>query len=251
MKFKTEREQLKYEDAKKAYAALMKFYPFTTESLEGEEWKPIPNYPKHAGSNFGRIKSFCKGRVKILKPSLASNGYLCINIHEGDKSKWASIHQLVGELFIPNPEGKPEINHKDGCKLNSYVGNLEWVTDSENQQHAYDTGLRLQGVDHSNAKIKNEEDIVYIRENPDNLSQKQLAEKFGVDKGIIRNIQLGESYKNCGGKIRKKIDNHVPGEQRTEIRRRYKKGSREFGTVALAKQFGYSQSEIWNIINKK
>ena len=52
------------------------------------------------------------------------------------------VHRLVATAFIPNPEGKPEVNHKDGCKQNNAVSNLEWVTARENVGHSYAVGIR-------------------------------------------------------------------------------------------------------------
>lgn len=52
------------------------------------------------------------------------------------------IHRLVAECFIPNPDGLPEINHKDGNKANNHADNLEWCTSSYNKYHAFRTGLK-------------------------------------------------------------------------------------------------------------
>ena len=64
-----------------------------------------------------------------------------------------NIHRLVAEAFVPNPSGKPQVNHKDGDKSNNSYLNLEWVTASENVQHAFDTGLKVQksGAGHQRA----------------------------------------------------------------------------------------------------
>lgn len=78
---------------------------------------------------------------KWLKPIPDGDGYprvhLCMN---GVRRKW-QIHRLVAFAFIPNPEGKPAVNHKDGVKSNNCVSNLEWVTNQENIIHALKLGL--------------------------------------------------------------------------------------------------------------
>lgn len=71
-----------------------------------------------------------------LKPSVNIHGYQIVNFMIDGKRKGASVHQLVANAFIPNPDCKPQVNHKDGNTLNNSVDNLEWVTAYENTQHA-------------------------------------------------------------------------------------------------------------------
>lgn len=250
---KKEHNRLQHEVAKPAYDALMKYYPLTLEDLDGEIWKPIPDYEQlYHGSNFGRVKSFWKGKAKILKPFLA-NTYLQITLCKNNEKKKVQIHRLVARAFIDNPDMKPQVNHKDGNTLNNYVGNLEWATAAENQQHAYDTGLAKSGEEHYKAKLTNEQ-VVYIRENPDNLTGRYLAKRFGVHFNVVSSIQLGKIYKQAGGTIRKKQKfgeyHRIPEEIREQIRAEYVKGSKEFGAPALARKYGVSKTTILNIVHE-
>lgn len=188
------------EEAKLAYAALMLFYPFFLEDLPCEKWKWINGYKEHYQiSNFGRVKSFQKNKIKILKPILNRTGYLQILLYKYGERKSFQIHRLVAQAFIPNPENKPEVNHKYGVKLDCYFENLEWSTSSENSQHAYDMGLTKSGENHYKAKLTNEE-IKWIRENykprDKEFGKTALADKFNVSLKTIFNVIHGRRYKN-------------------------------------------------------
>lgn len=198
-------ERRRYEKVKPAYDALMKVYPLGLDDLQGEIWLPVPDYDGYQISNFGRVKSLQERwrKPRILEPVLTKRGYLRAQLCIEEKAKSFAVHRLVAQLFIPNPEGKSEINHRDGNKLNNHVSNLEWATRSENMCHAVDTGLKVapQGEDSPNAKLTTEQ-VLYIRANPLNLKCYELAEMFGVCVTKISAVQLGKTYKNVGGAIR-------------------------------------------------
>lgn len=118
-----------------------------------EEWREIKGFEgRYAVSNLGRVKSLPRlvnnhtGEInlkgKILKQRPDNKGYMRIDIKDNSgKKKYMGIHRVVALTFIDNPLNKPQVNHIDGNKSNNNVDNLEWVTNSENQIHAYKRGL--------------------------------------------------------------------------------------------------------------
>lgn len=78
---------------------------------------------------------------KMLKPKIDRYGYKIVTLSNNDIRKCIPVHRLVAMAFIPNLDGKTEINHKDGDKTNNNVENLEWATPKENQTHKWKTGL--------------------------------------------------------------------------------------------------------------
>lgn len=105
-----------------------------------EAWKDIKGFEGiYQISNMGRVKSFKadpNGRILSIKNS--KGDYLNIVLCHGNKRRSVKVHRLVAEAFIPNPDNKPEVNHKDGNKQNNRADNLEWVTRRENHRHALD-----------------------------------------------------------------------------------------------------------------
>lgn len=243
--------QRRYEDAKKAYDALMKFYPFTLEDLDGEQWADVPNCEGlYQISTFGRVKSFW-GKTKIIRPQINAQGYLTVHIHKSGRKAWL-VHRLVAICFIPNFSSKPEVNHNDGHRLNCHVSNLVWATRAENVKHASICNLIKKGEERYGAKLSNAE-VLYIRENPNKLKPKELAEEFNVTIQKISAIQLGEYYASVGGVIRScKLSNwKLPKEVRKAIREEFISGDRQFGMHALAKKYGVNTTMIWRIIHEK
>jgi len=99
-----------------------------------ERWKLIPGHKgNYEISNQGRVRSFKKNKVgEIKKLRLGNHGYLVV-------LSALTVHRLVAEAFIQNPNNKPEVNHKDGNKQNNLETNLEWVTHEENQKHFWNS----------------------------------------------------------------------------------------------------------------
>lgn len=118
-----------------------------------EEWKDIDGFENYQISSLGRVKS--KERIvsntvrtylkkeQILKIQIMKVGYKAIVLRdEKQKKHLLKVHRLVAKAFIDNPHNLPQVNHKDGDKLNCCVENLEWCTPKYNTHHAIKNGLK-------------------------------------------------------------------------------------------------------------
>lgn len=99
------------------------------------EWREVKEYSHYEVNQFGEIRH--KVRKHILKPRSNKGGYLYVNFKIDGKNTNFAVHRIVANAFIPNPNGYTEVNHKDYDRTNNCVDNLEWVTSSQNKQHAY------------------------------------------------------------------------------------------------------------------
>lgn len=107
----------------------------------GEIWKAVPGTNgKIEVSNKGRVRSWLRD-CRILKLQEDKKGYIRLRVTIERKKMTFKVHRLVAELFIENPKGLPQVNHKDGNKSNNAVENLEWVSCLENARHAIKMGL--------------------------------------------------------------------------------------------------------------
>lgn len=108
-----------------------------------EEWKDIEGYEGlYMVSNFGRVVSLQGRNPRVMKLGMTHKGYLHVGLQKNKQHKTIVVHRLVARAFIPNPDNLPQVNHKDECKTNNRVDNLEWCTDKYN--HNYGTYIERQ-----------------------------------------------------------------------------------------------------------
>lgn len=162
-----------------------------------EIWKDIPDYEnKYQISNYGNVRNINKNRN--LKPSPNIKGYMRVNLWKRGNYSTKLVHRLVSNAFIPNPENKPQVNHIDGNKANNIVSNLEWNTNTENIQHAYDNKLILGNSGEKNGRCVTNHDtvcgIITLLQKCE--SRKNIAETFGVTIHIVNNIKNRKSWKH-------------------------------------------------------
>ena len=103
-----------------------------------DKWVNVTDNPNYLVSETGRIRRYGSDSDKAVRKH---DGYFVVDLYQDGRRSTKRVNRLVAEAFIPNPDDKPEVNHKDGNKLNNNVSNLEWTTKKENCEHAWRTGL--------------------------------------------------------------------------------------------------------------
>ena len=107
--------------------------------------KEIKGFENYTISQNGIVKN--KNNLNTKKTYInKDNGYLYVDLWKNNKSYKRPIHRLIAENFIPNPENKPTIDHKDGNRTNNSISNLRWATYSEQNSRFETIGLRSQKV---------------------------------------------------------------------------------------------------------
>lgn len=172
-----------------------------------EEWLAVAGYEGYYEvSSLGMVRGcdrWIKGRGSVLRlwkgrplkpytPSDANCGnYIQVTLAKDGKTQTKDVHRLMAIAFLPNPENKPEVNHKDGDKLNNALSNLEWLTYREHKLY----GIYVQGVV-TNRKLSAEDVLSIKLMLKKGLTQAEIAETFGVTQSNISRIKLGQFWRS-------------------------------------------------------
>ncbi len=179
-----------------------------------EIWKDVLNFSgRYEVSNLGQVRSverrvnvaiknqtFILIKSIILKQYIDEYGYygitLGFRLNGKTKSKRKTVHRLVAEAFIDNPQNLAQVNHIDGNKKNNSVSNLEWVTNEENIRKGVELRLFQYGEKH-HAVTLTKTQVKEIRQKyiPMVYSSLKLAKEYGVSKPTILNIVKFKTWK--------------------------------------------------------
>lgn len=176
-----------------------------------EQWRDIPGYETiYQVSNHARIKRLAGSekcnRDRLIKSYLATNGYYFVRLCVKSVKSNRSLHSLVALAFLEKPSDKNEINHKDGDKSNNHPDNLEYMTRSENNTHAYRVLGRApvrsggaRGEANHTAKLTSIQVIEIRKRYAEGEKNGVLASEFKVSPSRITRIVQRKQWKHLEG----------------------------------------------------
>jgi hypothetical protein len=148
-----------------------------------------------------------------MKLDVINSGHRQMHLAYRSNQKHFLIHRLVAAAFLPNPEGKSDVNQIDGNKANNRASNLEWMSNADNQRHSVSAGIRRLGAAHHKSKLTTD-DVVAIRHaaSDSSASVAELAIRYRISGSQVRNIvrlktwqhvndargDAGSSHRSCG-----------------------------------------------------
>lgn len=206
--------------------------------------KKINNNKYYYITSDGKVYSDFGGKLKRLKTQINNDGYEKIKLNK----KIYSVHRLVGEYYIENPNNYPQINHKDGNKINNDISNLEWCTNAHNQLHAWEYGLQPTRHAINRALTQKQADEIRYKYITTNTSQRKLAKEYNVAKTTIADILSGKYYnlENNAIPLVKNLNKpKLTMEQASEIREKYNKGNVSYNS--LGREYGVDHKTIKRI----
>lgn len=158
-------------------------FGYNIKNLRGDNM-----YSKYRITKDGRVFSLNYNNTNKEQEMQQSvkRGYAVVGLVCDDgKRRFIGVHRLVANIHIPNPNNKPQVNHIDGNKLNNHVDNLEWVSASENQQHAFDTGL---SVPHSCNMNGNSQGSLLPQSKMTEDTVYKMRVFYNENKGIVKDM---------------------------------------------------------------
>jgi hypothetical protein len=205
-----------------------------------EEWRDINDFNGYEVSNLGNVRG--KDRLRKGKHGLRlingqpmklvfnKKGYPEVRFRkEGTHTRL--VHRLVANAFVPNHDNKLQVNHIDGNKLNNRANNLEWVTNSENQLHAYRLGLQPSRAGENNSKAKITDKNVTLLKQLYNSGKSiiEVSKIMNVSLASARQIIYGVSWKCNTTPIIKRDDRSIRSKESIEKTIKTKQSKKSFG----------------------
>lgn len=136
---------------------------------------------------------------KYISQFKNKGGYINVHIYVNGKEIKRGVHCMVAETYIPNPENKATVNHKDGNKENNWDWNLEWATQSENNIHAVNNGLRKPASgEQVHFAVYNEKQVKKACKmmESDQYDLDEIANKTGIPEKTLSEIRAGKIWKD-------------------------------------------------------
>lgn len=161
--------------------------------IKGEVVLPHPEFHMYGATYSGKV--YRLDRKKLLTPTYNKRAkYYYIRISQFNTPRTLRMHIFIAKCWHENPKNLRVVNHKDGDKLNCHASNLEWGTDSYNQQHALELGLKQKGEELYNSKLSDEQVHEVCELLEEGYRTKDLALMFNVKNDNIRKIKDGSCY---------------------------------------------------------
>lgn len=206
-----------------------------------EIWKAVPDFEGlYQVSNWGRIRRTKDRRLIVSR--FDKERYCIVHLTKNGKQRSKKFHRLVATVYVPNPENKAQVNHKNGIKHHNYAWNLEWTTQQENRYHAVNVlGIKYGGKIIPSKVICLTTGVIYT-------DIKAAAKAFNMKSGTLQKkiTEYGGNIKKAGLKFSyyEEGKGYVIPPLTSELIVRMKMFQLKTNQSLLAKSLGISQAEF-------